>query len=43
MAASTLAVTLALAAPDPIPAFAQSPAIETRDLLDRVSRYVQAY
>lgn len=43
MAASTLAVTLALAAPGPIPLVAQSSATETRDLLDRVSRYVQAY
>ena len=43
MAGSLLAVAMALAVPEPPAVFAQASAIEPRDLLDRVSRYVQTY
>jgi len=43
MAGSLLAVAMALAAPEPLAVFAQTSTVESPDLLDRVSGYVQTY
>ena len=43
MAGSLLAVAMALAAPEPLAVFAQSSAVDSRELIDRVSGYVQTY